>query len=116
MVWSEEREGTMKRLLVRYEVAPDKVADNEREIEAVFAQLARDRPEGLRYASFRLPDGVSFLHLASIETPDGSNPLLAIDAFARFTRALRERCVAPPVVVDLTEIGAYRMLADPVLG
>jgi hypothetical protein len=99
----------MKRIMVRYTVKPDQVEDNVRRVQAVFAQLAREKPAGIRYATFKLPDGVSFMHVASIET-DGSNPLLALDAFKQFAGTIKERCVDPPVTTELEEIGSYRFL------
>jgi hypothetical protein len=43
----------MKRMMVRYKVKPDRVAENERSIVSVFEQLNRAQPIGLRYASAR---------------------------------------------------------------
>jgi hypothetical protein len=105
----------MKRVMVRYRVQAAQAADNERYIRAVFAELARARPAGLRYASFKLTDGVSFVHLASIETSDGSNPLTALAAFQELTARIEDRCDEPPVSVELHEVGSYRMfpLAPP---
>ena len=47
--------------VVRYTTRPESADENERLIRAVFAQLAEQRPAGLRYSSIRLEDGVSFL-------------------------------------------------------
>jgi hypothetical protein len=71
-------------------------------------KLSREKPTGLRYASFKLDDGVSFVHIASIETADGSNPLGAQSAFKDFTAQIKDRCEEPPVAVELTEVGSYR--------
>jgi hypothetical protein len=101
----------MRRVMVRYKVKPDRAADNERYIKAVFAQLDRDKPDGLRYATFRQGDGVSFVHIASVETTDGANPLAALAAFQEFTAQIKDRCEEPPVTAELHEIGSYRMLA-----
>ena len=65
-------------------------------------------PDGVRYASFKLDDGASFMHFASIEGE--SNPLQELSAFKAFTAELRDRCDEPPVVVELSEIGSYRLL------
>jgi len=100
----------MRRVMVRYKVKPDRAADNERYIKAVFAQLDRDRPDGIRYATFRQGDGVSFIHIASVETADGANPLTALAAFQAFTAQIKDRCEEPPVTVELHEVGSYRML------
>jgi hypothetical protein len=97
----------MKRVMVRYKVKPERVIENEELVQAVYEELARVEPTGLRYATFRLDDGVSFVHVASIETDDGNSPLGQIEAFARFTENVRERCDEPPVTAALDEIGSY---------
>lgn len=101
----------MKRVMVRYQVKPELVADNERYLREVFAQLAREAPPGVRYATFKLPDGISFVHLASIETDDETNPLLALSAFQAFVQGIRDRCDVPPATFELEEVGAYRVFA-----
>lgn len=102
----------MKTVMVRYKVKADRAAENERLIRAVFAQLDRDKPEGVLYASLRLDDGVSFVHIASIEERDGANPLTTLAAFTEFAAQIRERCEEPPVSVTLTAIGTYPRLDD----
>ena len=98
----------MKRILVRYRVKLERAAENQKLIESVFSELQQAAPERLRYASFKLEDGVSFVHMASIDTDDGGNPLPSLDAFKAFTRDIKERCDEPPVAMEMTEIGAYR--------
>jgi hypothetical protein len=94
--------------MVRYKVKPDRVEENEALVRAVYDELARVAPEGLRYATFRLEDGVSFMHLA-IQTEDGQTPLAKLDAFQRFQENVRDRCDEPPAVTDLHTIGSYRL-------
>ncbi|MDH3318156.1 MAG: hypothetical protein OEO84_00510 [Betaproteobacteria bacterium] len=98
----------MRRIMVRYKVKADKAPENEVYIGNVFEQLQRDQPSGLRYASFKQADGVSFVHLVSLETPDGSNPLGELQAFKEFTAKIKDRCDEPPVAAELTEVGTYR--------
>jgi len=102
----------VKRMMVRYRVRPDQAAANERYVEDVFEQLDERQPSGLRYASFKLDDGVSFVHIVSRETTNGSNPLSELPAFKAFTAAIAERCDEPPVVTPLNEVGCYRMFGD----
>jgi hypothetical protein len=102
----------MKTTMVRYKVKADRAAENERYIAAVFEQLGRDRPAGLRYASFKLHDGVSFVHIVSLEATNGSNPLRESAAFEAFTAQIRGRCEEPPVAVELNEVGSYRFFGD----
>ena len=102
----------MKRLMVRYRVKADRAEENASYIERVFEELHRDNPEGLRYASFRLDDGVTFVHLAETNTPDGSNPLTATDAFKAFQAELKERCEEMPVAAELHEVGSFNLFDD----
>jgi hypothetical protein len=74
--------------------------------------LAQTAPGGIRYATFKLDDGVSFVHLASIETEDGSNPLGETAAFKAFQAEIKDRCEEPPAAVDLNEIGSYRFFGE----
>jgi hypothetical protein len=95
--------------MVRYTVKPDRVAENEQLVRAVYAELASVQPAGLRYATFKLPDGVSFVHLAVHEQ---DNPLQRIEAFARFQEGIRDRCDEQPVVTQLEEVGSYRLMEE----
>jgi len=97
----------MKRIMVRYKVMPDRIVENEGFIGKVFEQLKSEMPGGLRYSSFKLPDGRSFVHIVSIETVDGSNPLGELTAFKAFTAQIKDRCEDPPTAVELTEVGSY---------
>ena len=99
--------------VVRYTTKPDRADENEALIEKVFAELEAERPAGLHYASFRLADRVSFVHIAAIDTADGSNPLTATPAFADFVREIADRCEVQPVAVEATLVGAYRFLDAP---
>jgi len=93
--------------MVRYTLKADRVAENERLAVAVYDALKQARPPGLRYATFRLEDGVSFIHIVSHEETDGSNALTSLPAFKAFSAGIKDRCEQPPVRVELTEIGSY---------
>ena len=94
--------------VVRYKTKPDRADENQALIEQVFAELDAERPEGLRYLNLRLADGVSFVHVASIETPDGANPLAALPAFGAFQHDIADRCEEPPLVMEATVVGSFR--------
>ena len=102
----------MKRTMIRYKVKADRVAENERYIASVFEQLKREQPPGLRYATFKLEDGVSFMHIVSVETADGSNPLVELAAFKAFSADVRDRCDEQPVFVALQEVGSYHVFGE----
>lgn len=98
----------MRRVIVQYRAKPEHADENQRLVEAVFAELAERRPDGLRYATFRLDDGVTFVHVASIETDDGTNPLEGVEAFGTFGSGIGARCEAPPSAGSATLVGSYR--------
>jgi hypothetical protein len=98
----------MSTVMIRYKVKPERAAENEQLVRAVYDELARIAPGGLRYATFALDDGVSFVHVASVETEDGHNPLRDVKAFAEFQSDIVARCEEPPVAADLREIGSFR--------
>ena len=102
----------MGAVIVRYKVKADKAAENVAYIKKVFAELAESAPEGLRYASFQGEDELTFVHIASIETADGSNPLAKTAAFAAFQENIKDRCDEPPAPLKVSEIGSYRFLAS----
>jgi hypothetical protein len=97
----------MRQVMVRYKVKPDRVAENEELVRAVYDELAGTEPAGLRYATFRLDDGVSFVHLAA--TSSEPSPLPQLSAFKRFQAGIADRCDEPPVVTELREIGAFHV-------
>jgi hypothetical protein len=83
----------MTRVMVRYTVKPDRVAENEQLVRDVYAELARTQPDGLRYATFKLPDGVSFVHLA-VHGQD--NPLQRVEAFGVSSKAFAIASTSSP--------------------
>jgi hypothetical protein len=97
----------MSKIMVRYKAKPERVAENEQLIRAVYEELQSSVPVGFHYATFREDDGVSFVHIASSET-DGSNPLRELTAFQRFQQDVGERCVEAPTSTELHEIGSFR--------
>jgi hypothetical protein len=95
----------MHQVIVRYKVKPERVAENERLVRAVYEELAHAEPAGFRYATYRLDDGVTFVHIAQSER--GRAPLPELEAFQRFQDGIAERCDEPPVVTPVETIGSY---------
>jgi hypothetical protein len=96
--------------VIRYTTKPGSSEENERLVRGVFAELAKDGGEGIRYAVFRLDDGVSFVHVAVLDGDE--NPLSASVAFAEFQSDIPDRCVEGPIAADAAVIGSYRFLRD----
>jgi L-rhamnose mutarotase len=95
----------MKKVIVRYKVKPEMAEENKKLIQAVFAELKKNKPAGLCYSSYMLEDGVSFVHLAQIEAE--VNPLSKSEAFQAFQKNIKDRCVEPPFAQNITDIGYY---------
>jgi hypothetical protein len=98
----------MSKVMVRYKVKPGRAQENARLVRAVYEELERTAPAGLRYATFQLDDGVSFVHIASNETEGGQSPLGEVKAFQAFQKDVAERCAEPPVKSELREVGSFR--------
>jgi hypothetical protein len=100
----------MKTIMVRYKTSEAQAGANEALVHAVFNELRSRAPEGLRYATYRLPDGVTFVHIATVATPD-ENPLPLLASFKAFQKDLKDRCVEPPVVTELSPVDSYGSVA-----
>lgn len=96
--------------MVRYKTSDATGETNAKLVRAVFEELRARAPGGIRYTSYRLADGVTFVHIASVETPD-ENPLTALPSFKAFQSQLKDRCVEPPVVTELSVVGSYGEVA-----
>lgn len=96
----------MRRVLVRYRVKPEQVEANEALVNAVYAELHGHAPDGFRYATFKLADGVTFVHVALYE---GESPLVSLAAFRAFQDGIEDRCDEPPVVTEMSPVGSYRL-------
>ena len=92
-------------IVVRYETTVDSAAENQRLVEQVYAELAAEQPDGLRYMTLRLADGVTFVHIAFRDS--AANPLLQTKAFQEFQADLGQRVTAPPRSSDATVVGSY---------
>jgi hypothetical protein len=99
----------MRRVMVRYRVKPDRADENKDLVRAVYRELHEKNPDGLRYMTFRLEDGVSFVHIS--ESEGNENPLSKVDAFQEFQREIEDRCEEGPVVTPADEVGSYRFRA-----
>jgi hypothetical protein len=100
----------MKTVMVRYKTTEAHASTNVALVHAVFDELRSRAPGGIRYATYRLADGVSFVHIATIATSE-ENPLTSLPAFKTFQKELKERCVELPVVTELSAVDSYSSIA-----
>ena len=99
----------MRQVMVRYRVKPERVEENEELVRAVYDELRRTEPAGLRYATFKLDDGVSFVHLAVTESAGGGT---ALSTLTEFQKNIEDRTDERPVVTALDQIGSFRLVGD----
>ena len=99
----------METTIVRYKVKADQAEENRTFIRRVFEELDASKPDGLRYVSFNLADGVSFVHIAVVESEDGENPLPKTAAFKDFIADIKDRCEEPPAASSADIVGSYRL-------
>jgi hypothetical protein len=92
---------------IRYTTKSESADENERPIRGVLTALATQNAERLRYAAFRLDDGVSLLHVAVLD--DNENPLSRSAAFGAFQSAITDRWAERPRPAVATVKGSYRL-------
>jgi hypothetical protein len=98
----------MSVIMIRPEVKADSVEAAEAAIKTMFAAIEEAEPEGVRYASCKLADGVTFVVLLALD--DGiANPLGAIPEFREFQQSLKDWVVQAPTPEQLTVVGSYRV-------
>ncbi len=94
----------MKTIMVQYKTKKAHADENAVLIRAVFKALHASAPSGFRYSSYRLEDGVSFVHLATV---DAKNPLISLPEFQAFQKDIKKRCSKQPVVTEASAVGSY---------
>jgi hypothetical protein len=92
----------------RAEIKADCVDEVEAAGRRLFSAIERERLQGIRYASCRLPDGVTYLNLLQLD--DGvQNPIPALPEGKEFQEKLTGWLAEPPTTGSLTIIGSYRL-------
>jgi len=97
----------MVKLLVRYKVKADRVAENEALVRAVYEGLRVINDPDVHYATFKLNDGRTFVHIASFPSKEKEAILTQSVAFKAFQKDLKDRCDEPPDPQPLTEVGSF---------
>ena len=100
----------MNIIMVRYKVKPEHVGENEAALKEVFANIEREQPAGIHYASFKLADGVSFVALVHLE--EGATPLTENPYFQKFQANLMEIVDGQPAQEVLESVGTYNFLDE----
>jgi hypothetical protein len=94
-------------VVVSYTIKPECFEEHVRLIEGVFDQLRTQAPATVEYKVMRLDDGVSFVHVSTSDTSDGTNPLPELSAFKAFQQDLGARLATPPNAGGASVVGNY---------
>ena len=98
-----------RSVVVRYQTKPEAADENARLIENVYAASPQVAPAGFRYATYRLADGISFVHVASHRGDD--NPLATLPEFAEFQKISAHGSSSRRSPSDATIVGSYGLAA-----
>jgi hypothetical protein len=89
-------------------IKPEGVTDVQAATKKMFAAINAAQPEGLRYASLLLADGVTFV--AIVQLDDGmENPVPGFPEFRALQEVVERSRAEPNNVQTLTVIGSYRL-------
>lgn len=99
----------MSVMMIRSKVKAESVPEVEAAVRKVFSAIEQAQPEGVRYASSKLGDGVTFVILLELEKPADGNPLAALPEFREFQETLKAYIAEPPVQDQLQVVGSYRL-------
>jgi len=105
----------MPSLVIRYKTKPERAEENQELIEKVFAELEAVGASGFGYASFRLDDGVSFVHVVVEEEAPGSVSLAELPAFQanvernqKLVQEAKQRLAAAKTTFNQDEAQLYK--------
>jgi len=98
----------MSIVMFRSKIKAEHVPALEAAVKKGFAALEKRQPAGIRYASFRLADGVTYVAMLALD--EGvENPLPAIPEFQEFQEGLKTWLAEQPAPDQLTVVGSYRL-------
>ena len=95
----------METRVIRYRTKVECAEENAELIATFFAELADRKVAGIRYEALRLDDGVTFLHIATLDGEN--NPLMSSPAFAAFQSGLGGRLEEGPFPATATVVGSH---------
>lgn len=94
--------------MIRAKVKEEHVADVEQAAKRLFDAIEREQLQGVRYASTKLADGVTFVIFLQLQNPD-DNPMAPLPEFTDFQEGLKSYLAGPPSPEQLTVVGSYRL-------
>jgi hypothetical protein len=97
-------------LAVQFTVREDNRVEVKSALENMTRAIQREHPAGVRFASCRFPDGLTFLNVLQLD--DGvDNPMPGIEECRSFQQSRPKWAVGPaPTPQSVSAIGSYDLL------
>jgi hypothetical protein len=97
----------MKAVKVQYTVKEDYVETNKGNIERVMSELRGLNNPGIKYSSFLLDDGKTFVHFGMYADEEAMSVVGNLESFNQFRQQLQEsRPEVPPHADDLSLVAS----------
>lgn len=91
----------MKVIRVQYTVQAEFAEQNQKNINAVMAELRSINNDNLKYTSYRFSDGKTFMHLVHYNSKEVEHLPSSLESFKHFQKELKENIEVPPKAEDL---------------
>ena len=97
----------MKAVKVQYTVKEEYAETNKQNIKQVMSDLRKLNNPGIKYSSYVLNDGKTFVHLGIYSDEEAMSVVTNLDSFKKFQMALKDsQPEAPPKGEDLNFVAS----------
>jgi len=96
----------MKIVRVQYTTTHEYAATNMQNIRQVVMELKKLNHPGIKYSTYLLPDGKTFMHFDQFENEAAHQLLQSLDAFKKFSAGLWASGLENEPVLDLLSLVA----------
>ena len=97
----------MEAVKVQYTVREEYVTTNKKNIERVMAELRSLNNSGIKYSSFTLGDGKTFVHFGMYADAESKSIVGELESFKKFRQELQEsQPEVPPKAEDLSLVAS----------
>lgn len=78
----------MKIVRVQYTTSPEYAATNQENIRQIVNELRQLNHPGIKYSTYLLPDGKTFMHFDQFENEEAHQVLQSLESFKKFSAEL----------------------------
>ena len=96
----------MKKALIEDKIRSEYMAEVERLMAAIFAELDAPSPQGIRCYAQKEEEGLRFIH-GYMTNVNVKNPVVELACFKRLRPFVGHNHSEKPIRIELTEMGLY---------